>query len=259
MRKLALVALASLPFLGGCVATVCDVPTVTISWTLQDTNGNPWGCARDGVNPVSYVDVYLDGSLVGSAPCSAGGGVFDVSGFSRGTHLATVEGVDSVGTYIYDRDQFSVSVPDCGVGASYPAVLAEGTLNLDYHFGTPGTAADLCYAAGSSMWFYLRDEVSGQPLSVIDTGSSAYWKTAYPCGDPSKPVEFSVPYGSYTLLGIQEVSDPLGISAGPLSVAEACGAGMTATVDHTGVTYLTPPYLVPPAAGAPVCYTGAAP
>jgi hypothetical protein len=72
-------------------------------------------------------------------------------------------------------------------------------------------------------------------------------------------VQFPVPWGTYTLLGIQEVVAPL--TATPLSVAESCSP-TRATVDSLGtatVTYLTPSYLVPPAIGAAACYPNAAP
>jgi hypothetical protein len=254
MRKLALLAVVTMPLLGGCVAQVCDVPTASFSWTLQDANGVGWSCAVAGV---SYVDVYVGH---GVAPvtfrCADYGGAVDLSGYAPGRYPTTVEGVDA-GGIILDRAQFDVTVGECGGGLYYP-VLGEALLAIDYHFGTPGTAADTCYGGGlGSMWFALWDEVASQYLSIIGTSSSTAppsWRNHYACG---APIQFPVPFGSYTLQGIQEVVSPI---TAPMAVAEACTATGPVVVDHTGVgtvTTLTPPYLAAP--GATACYAGAAP
>jgi hypothetical protein len=255
MRKLALIALASLPLLGGCVSKVCDLPTADFSWTMQDPNGIAWNCTDAAVN---YVDVYIGSASPVRFNCTDYGGTIDVSGFTPGSYWTTVEGVGA-GNLIYNRAQFNVAVGDCGGGRYYP-VLGEAVLRIDYHFGST-LATDVCYGGGAGyMWFDLRDEVTGQPISKIDTASSTSppsWRNRYACGSP---IEFPVPFGSYTLLGIQEVVSPLTGSA--TSVAESCSPAGPVVVDHLGVgtvTNLTPPDLAPPAAGAPACYPGAAP
>jgi hypothetical protein len=244
MRKLALLALAILPLLGGCVSHVCDVPTAALSWTLQNTAGRPWSCADA---KVTYVDVYIGTSFrLLSLPCTDYYAPIDLSGIPPGIYPTTVEGIASDGTTIYDRAQFDLTVAECGGGAYYP-VLAEGLLNIDYHFGAPGTPSDVCHSASSSMWFALYDEVAGQMISIIDLSSTSAWKTAYPCGSA---IEFSVPFGTYTLDGIQEVTDPLGT---PTSIWETC-TPTTLDVNQVNVNVLTPPYLQATLPGAPACY-----
>jgi len=252
MRHLALLAFASLPLLGGCFVQPCDGPTATISWTLQNTSGVEWNCAAAGV---ATVDVYIGSAGPVSFRCADYQGVVDLSAFAPGTHQATVEGIGADGV-IYDRAQFNVTVGDCG-GGRYNPVLGEAMLDIDYHFGpTPGT--DVCYGGGQGyIWFALWDEVAGAWLSRITTSSSTAfpsWRDHYACGTS---VQFPVPFGSYTLQGIQEVTSPL---TTPTAVAETCTA-TGVVVDHLGVgtvTYLTPPYLLPPSS-ALACYPGAAP
>jgi hypothetical protein len=262
MRSLALAAVTLLPLLGGCVATPCDPPTEVIHWQLQSYDGSSRGClaASGSSDPdIIYVDVYVNGS---SRPlsfnCADGRAPLDMSGFAPGSYPVTVEGVGAGGSIIYLRDQFNITVGQCGAGTDL-AMLREGLLNLDYHFGTPGTAADVCYGSGTGyIWFDLWDEVANQAISSITTRTNATApspRDQYACG---AQVEFPVPFGTYTLRGIQEVVAPL---TAPLSVAESCSL-TSATVDRLGtatVTYLTPPYLVPPVAGAAACYPDAAP
>ncbi len=255
MRTLALLAITSLPLLGGCVATVCEPPTARFAWSLQDTNGSGWSCAQAGV---AMVDVYIG---YGVSPvtfrCADYGGTIDVGGFVPGRYPTTVEGVDSAGTII-NRAQFDVVVGDCG-GTLHAAVLKEAMVRVDYHFATPGTPADACSGAGGStdvIWFSLWDEVASQPASVINAGSSSAWKVAYPCGTA---IEFPLPVGAYRLLGVQEVFNPL---SGPTSVNETCGGEPAIPVDFTSagaVTSLTPAYLLPTNPAAPACFAGAAP
>jgi hypothetical protein len=259
MRSLALAAVALLPLLGGCIATPCDPPTLTFRWTQRDQNGALSDCITAGT---PSVDVWIAGAthsvLAGSFRCLDGVGTVDVSGFTPGGYTATVEGVASDGT-IQDRGIFPVAVNDCGV-ALYAPELGQGLLNIDYHFGTPGTAADVCYGSGTGyIWFDLWDEVANQAIFSISTATSTVppsRRDQYACG---AQVEFPVPFGTYTLRGIQEVVAPL--TTAPYSVAESCSPTRV-TVDRLGnatVTYLTPPDLVPPAAGASACYPGSAP
>jgi hypothetical protein len=261
MRNLALLSAALLPLLGGCVSNTCDYPTATIRWQLQRFDGAPRGClaAPGSLDPdITFVDIYVGNSQPLSFRCSDGAASLDMSGYQPGSYPVTVEAVDAGGE-IYYRDLFRISVSDCG-GDTNLAVLGEGLLNLDYHFGAPGTAADVCYGSGSgSIWFDLLDEVTGRPITNITTATSTAspsWRDHYACGDP---VQFAVPFGTYTLRGIQEVVAPL--TSAPLSVAESCSP-TSATVDRLGtatVTYLTPSYLMPPAVGAAACYPDAAP
>jgi hypothetical protein len=243
MRLFALLAIASLPLLGGCVASTCDVPTATIQWRLQDVNGNPTDCVGAGV---TYVDVYIGAASPVRAYCVDGLVVVDTSRFAPGVYATVAEGIasDAAGT-IYDRGQFDLTVSDCGGGRYYP-VLGEALLNIDYHFAP----VDQCH--GGSMWFALHDDVAGQLLSSIDLGSSAAWKTAYGCYSTGSgtPLQFRVPFGTYTLQGIQEVLDPI---TAPVSLYETC-TPTTLAVHAPGVHDLTPPDLLQTLPGAPICY-----
>jgi hypothetical protein len=254
MRKLALLAIASLPLLGGCVSQVCDLPTASFSWSLQDTNGSSRNCGWAGVD---IVDIYIGhGVSPITFNCTDYSRTVDVSGYAPGRYPTTVEGVDSTTGAIIVRAQFDVVVGDCG-GTVYAPVLKEAMVRVDYHFGPPG--ADLCFGAGGStdvIWFALWDEVASQYASVINTSSSSAWKIAYPCGSA---IEFPLPVGSYRLLGVQEVVNPI---TNPTSVNETCGGELPVSVTFTAagaVKYLTPAYLLPTNPLAPACYLGAAP
>jgi hypothetical protein len=221
MNKLALAAAALLPLVSGCVSSTCDYPTVTIDWALQDANGARWDCGTAGV---TYVDVYFDGtSWSARYNCNAGAALIDVSGFAPGVYPVTVEGVGSDQVTIYDRAQFNVTVQECTGSAYYP-VLGEAMLDIDYHFGVPGTPADVCH--GGSMWYALFDEVAQGYISSVELGSDPAWKDYYSCG--GTPVTFSVPFGRYTLAWMQEVQDPL---TAPVAVYQAC---VQPPVDVTG-------------------------
>ncbi len=240
MRKLAILAAAVVPLLSGCVSNVCDLPTATFHWSLQDASGAPWGC---GAAAVTYVDVYIGNARGVRFNCLDGAGVIDVSGFAPGTYPVTVEGVAADGT-IYDRAlPFNVAVGSCGGSAYYP-VLGEANLNVDYHF-TP----DVC-TAGAYMWFALYDEVAGNYISVVDAGSSAAWKTTYGCysAGGGTPLTFPVPFGTYTLAWIQEVTNPL---TSPAAVQQAC-VQPAFVVDAAGTANL-PVTLVDNTASPAVC------
>jgi hypothetical protein len=254
MRKLALVAAALMPLLGGCVASTCDLPTVTIHWQLQDTNGTGLTCTQRGV---AFVDVYIGSTQPVRFNCADYAGVIDVSRVGVGTYSTTVEGIASDETILDRARPFSVSVGDCGDQPYYP-VLGEGLLNIDYHFAP----VDACH--GGSMWFALRDETTGQDISVVDAATPVVppdytvWQTYYGCYacDTSVPpvcqgraLRFPVPFGPYTLRGIQEVVNPL---TAPVSAYEMCTPS-SFTVNAPGTTF-TPPDLLQTLPGAPACF-----
>lgn len=243
MRKLALLAVVLLPLVSGCVSSNCDVPTVTIDWTLQDPAGSQWSCSAA---LVTYVDVYVGNAGALRYNCSAGGAVIDVSRFAPGSYPVTVEGVASDGTTIYDRALFNVTVSDCGNRQYFP-VLAEGTLDIDYHFAP----TDACH--GGYMWFALKDDTTGQDISVIDAASSDYWKSYYGCytAVSGTPLRFPVPYGPYTLRGIQEVINPL--SASYYSAYEMCTPSAF-TINAPGMTTFTPPSLLATSTTPHTCF-----
>jgi hypothetical protein len=124
-----------------------------------------------------------------------------------------VEGVASDGVTIYDRAEFNLGVSACGNLDYYP-VLGEALLNVDYHF-----SPDVCH--GGSMWFALYDEVALDWISVVDSASTPAWKEYYACYSTAggTPLEFSVPFGTYSLAWIQEVVNPL---TAPDPVQQAC-------------------------------------
>ncbi len=242
MRKLALLAVVLLPLVSGCVSSTCEVPTVTIDWRLQDLAGNPSSCAGVGV---TYVDIYIGTAGVLTYNCADGGAIIDVSGFAPGSYPVTAEGIDADGKTIWDRALFNITVGDCG-GSQYFPVLGEGTLEIDYHFAPD----DACH--GGYMWFALMDNTTGQDISVVDMASTDYWKSYYGCYSTTSgtPLSFPVPYGPYTLRGIQEVVNPL---TSPVSVYEMCTPS-SFTINAPGTTLFTPPALTATPAGAPACF-----
>jgi hypothetical protein len=249
MRKLALVAAALMPLLGGCVASTCDLPTVTLHWSLQNYDGSRRSClaASGTLDPdIAYVDVYIGSTQPLRFNCTDYAGSIDVSRIAVGTYTTTVEGIASDGVTIIDRARpFDVSVSDCNDHSYYP-VLGEGLLDIDYHFAP----VDACH--GGSMWFALRDETTGQDISIIDGNSTDYWKSHYGCFSTGggTPLSFAVPFGPYTLRGIQEVLNPL---TAPVSAYEMCTpSGFT--VNAPGTTTFTPPDLLQTLPGAPACF-----
>lgn len=218
MRKLALLSVALLPLLGGCVSSVsnsCDYPTATVHWRLTDTAGAAWGCGAAGV---ASIDVYIGSAQPLRFKCVDGGGIIDLRGFAPGTYPTTVEGIGADGI-IYDRAQFDLTVSDCGNRQYYP-VLGEATLTIDYHF-----SPDVCH--GGYMWFSLYDEVASSPIATVNFDTlPASWKSNYGCWDSSgagTPIQFSVPYGDYTLAWIQEVMNPqAAVAANVTPVQQAC-------------------------------------
>jgi hypothetical protein len=231
MRKLAILAAALMPLLGGCVSNSCDVPTITIRWTQQDSAGQGVSCVG-AYTPT--VHVWLDGIFVAEYACAAGGAVIDVSGLPLGTHLATVEGIGADG-WIYDRAEFDVVVGDCGGSAYYP-VLGEGQLRIAY--ALPGNQ---CTANPSYLWFSLIDDVTGLPIWWADASINA---ARYDCNDPlTNDILLDVPFGSFTLDWIQEVN------ASGLAVQQNC-VDQQALVNGAGITSLPVTLSAPGAA----CY-----
>jgi hypothetical protein len=215
MRKLTLLSAALLPLLAGCVSNTCDYPTATIHWRLTDTAGTNWGCGAAGV---ASIDVYIGDAQPLRFPCLDYGVVIDTSRFAPGTYPTTLEGIGADGL-IYDRAQFDLAVSDCGDRQYYP-VLGEATLTIDYHF-----APDVCH--GGYMWFSLYDEVAFGPIASVNFDTlPASWKSHYGCWDSANngtPIQFSVPYGSYTLAWIQEVMNPqAALAADVTPVQQAC-------------------------------------
>jgi hypothetical protein len=248
MRKLALLAVVLVPLVSGCVSRTCDIPTVSIDWRLQDPDGIPWGCFAASV---AYVDIYIGTAQPIRYNCSSGGADIDVSGFAPGSYPVTVEGVDVDGVII-DRALFNVRVGDCG-GSLYSAVLAEGRLEIDYHFAP----VDACH--GGYMWFALQDDTTDQDISIVDAATPVappdytVWQNYYGCySSPTSgtPLRFPVPYGPYTLRGIQEVVNPL---TTPVSAYEMCTPS-SFTIGAPGITLFTPPALLQTLSGAPACF-----
>jgi hypothetical protein len=159
------------------------------------------------------VDVYIGTAPPVRSNCTDGGTVIDVSAFAPGSYPTTAEGIASDGVTIYDRAQFDLSVGSCGNTQYYP-VLGEALLDVDYHF-----VPDVCH--GGYMWFALYDEVAANYISTVDAASAPEWQSYYGCLDSGggRPLQFSVPFGTYTLAWIQEVVNPTTV---PNPVQQAC-------------------------------------
>jgi len=240
MNRPALLAVALLPLLGGCISSTCDYPTVTLKWSLEDISGASWKCGPAGV---STVDIYIGDAPVVTRPCADYGAVIDVSAFAPGVYPVVVEGIGA-DFYIYDRSRpFDVTVGECGDSYAAP-VLGEALLDVAYGF----SPTNVCH--GGFMWYALWDEVAGFYISVVDAASGAY-RDDYDCPGQVKPLQFSVPFGTYTLAWIQEVVDPL-VTAVPVQQAcvqpsvDVTGSGTTlypvTLVDNTVTPLVCPAY-----------------
>jgi hypothetical protein len=232
MRSIALaLALTAAPFLSGCLAAPCDAPTVTIYWELADYLGNQ-NVSCNSVT-TTWVDLYIGPMQPVRVACTNYGTTIDVSNLAPGSYPVTVEGIDADGTTIWSRDQFPVSVGDCGGNATYTARPGEGTLALDYFYPVGGTCS------GGYMWYSLFDVVAKQTISAIYGASSTTDKTRYLCGNypppPAYQIEIAVPFGTYELDWIQEVVNP---TTTAVPVYQACGP-ISQAVTGVGVTPLT--------------------
>lgn len=183
-------ALLLLPFAAiasGCyVAPPCD-PVVNVYWTftVPGLNGVQT-CAQAGVDTV---DVFVDGGLVDTVPCSgpSADGI-QLVGFGQGTRLLQLD-VYSGGVNGIRRYQLDANIRFDGCTSSYDVVAdgLPGDLDLTYLFDPPVSSC----LPNSFAWYQLRDAGNGN-FDVPPIASS------YPCG-PEVIGPLNLPAGVYTL------------------------------------------------------------
>jgi hypothetical protein len=172
---------------GGGGSSAHCARTVSIGWpSFLLANNVPTGCAGAGV---INVEVFVDGTSVGTFPCSDGG--VDVTGVDR-ARTFTVEGLDGAGTIVL-RD-------DVTAGGTCTNVLvntqpAEGTFTLEYTF----TPVNECSSTSSVIWFALKDNISGDVIAVDESHNP----DTYACGAVAG-ISFPLASGDYTLLRTEE-------------------------------------------------------
>ncbi|MGC3997913.1 MAG: hypothetical protein QM767_10630 [Anaeromyxobacter sp.] len=208
MKRLATLIAATV--LGsGCIVSDTTEPcdsSITIQWpNFRLAEGTITGgsmaaqCAQAGVD---FVNVYFDGAPVldgNGNPydflCSDGGAF--IYGVYPGTHLVTVEGIDTTG-WIVNRGEFSYGAPTCGSPVQN-VQPGEGFVSVGYAFAPD----NVCWSDHSYMWFALYDETVGATTVSIDTNNTDLEKRSYLCGDPAGIV-FRMPQGGYTMQRMEE-------------------------------------------------------
>lgn len=212
MNRVFVLVVASLLGTGCIVSDTCDARTVSIGWSsFRLANGTV--VASCSAAAVSSVSVFLDDTPVTTLACDAGG--VNVTGvLNDGTHLFTVEGLDSVSGAIALRDEVAVGNSNCN-DQLVDTQPSEGTFVLDFSF-TP----DFCTSATDSfIWFSIRDDISGDVIAVDQT----HTPQAYTCGNGATttplPISFALASGPYTLQRTEEVVYP-----GPATGAGNCNA-----------------------------------
>lgn len=189
MKRIAFVLAAAV--LGtGCIWVDdddCSSSSLAVDWTFQLSDGTTAGCAAADVD---FVDLYLGGQFIESADCGQGGTTIRVV---EGSHVLTVEGIDSAGRIAY-RDVVNVQAAGCGTRA-IAVRPTEGTVNLDY------SAA--CTVSPCFLWFSVFDEVAGTLAAVIGDTSPASLKEDFPYPED---VRIRLAAGTYTLEWMELVS-----------------------------------------------------
>lgn len=206
MKRLALV-LAAAVLGSGCIASepAPCAPYVTVDWSFLDADGNVLtSCGAAGV---TYVDVYANGTQVGSFDCA--GPARPVS-LARGANDVIVEGVDAGGAVLF-RELRTVDATTCGSQGTLAAQPAEGWLAVDYSF-SPTNSCDLSQT--TYMWIAVRDDLIPAPQANVtyDEGTTS----AQVCSTTAAAPRYRLPVGNFTFLGINEVR------AGAVHVAADC-------------------------------------
>lgn len=218
MKRLALV-LAAAVFGTGCIFVdddECD-RTVTLDWSFRNADGGVTASCGDA--DVQVLDVWVNGVFWGSFDCLGPPGTVALV---RGANLVIVEGIDSLGRIAY-RDTFSVDASACGSQGTIATQPAEGWLAVDYSF----SPVDACFSPGPTfIWLKVHDDVAGQ-TAFVETGVTAFQECSVILAAP----RYRLPVGSFTLLGVEEVSLSLGtVGADCTDRPFDIGAALTTTV-----------------------------
>jgi hypothetical protein len=209
MRHL-LLALPLLASATGC-AEPCTSPALTVSWrfVLADGSGEA-GCQTAGVEQVS---LWLDGVPAGlGMSCAQGSATF--AGQASGDHVFTIQGLSAGGAVLY-QEWGALSVDGCGE-TRVTLRPGAGYLRIAY-----ATTTGSCSGAGDPpapfgfIWYWVMDLDTGQLASSVNVSR---YPDALPCQTAAGQAEVNVrlPYGNYSLLGVQDVRYPLATNPTPI-------------------------------------------
>lgn len=204
MRRLALL-LATSVMGTGCIVDdnhndCSGFGSVTVEWPqFQLADGSV--TSRCDVAGVAGIDVFLNGQPVQTRfNCFDGGAT--IINVQSGTHLLTVEGVDSAGRILL-RDEVQIGADRCN-DRLVQVRPSEGFVELAYSFVNNGT----CITPGPSyLWFSIFDQVANATTVQIDEASPFLDQTLYACGD-QRGIVFALPTGAYDLDWIEERQSP---------------------------------------------------
>jgi hypothetical protein len=242
MKRIALL-LAAVVTGTGCVVSPCDPRTLTVDWRFVDASGVGNLPCNDVVAGADWVDVFIDGVPSGRVDCFAYGATFD--GVPSGMHSLVVEGIvggtSAGGGTVVTRDwRNSQSLESCG-DTALSVDPGQADLRVDYL-----TDLGSCCGNPTYIWYSLTDEITGLP--AIDAGTflesgigatdSCSRKTSKAC---NSSLQFTVPYGSYTLDWLSEMDVGAPSACTGRSVVGASGPVSTNVLSPTPTTpyYLT--------------------
>jgi hypothetical protein len=220
MKPLAL-ALAVTVLGSGCIVVDDDGPApcasdLALDWDFQLFDASVAGCFDAAVE---WVDVWVDGQLVDTFDCYAGGGTV----WGPAGSAVTVEGVEANGRIAF-RDW--LTAPG-GCGTRFASTRpAEGIANLNYS-APGGCTSSPCY-----LWYAVFDYEANGYTAVIDQSSPAAVKTLHPYPND---VEILLPVGSHRLdwmelVGSSFFGEAMTCSAAGFDVAAASVTTVPATL-----------------------------
>jgi hypothetical protein len=189
MMRLALV-LAAAVFGTGCVFVHDDddncARSVTVDWAFQTAEGAVIAdCATAGVRDI---DVWVNGALQATFDCFGPPGTVPVA---RGANVVTVEGIDTLARIAY-RAEVPVPASSCGNQGTIATQPAEGFVVADYSF----SPVNAC-AGSTFITLLVHDDVAVQ---------TAFLEPGVACDVVAAAPRYRLPVGSFTLLGIEEVT-----------------------------------------------------
>jgi hypothetical protein len=209
--KRAVLLLAALASSAGChLRNRCDAGDVTLYWDpthaggFVGSDGVARTCQQAGVASVA---VYADGNLEGTFACTGAlpqdptdDGIV-LTAFFPGAHDFDLRGLDGNGNELYIAQQ-RLTVYDCQ-STTYDVQLSQDAGDVAIGYTLPGGRCTTP-SGGSAhpttyMELQLRDASNGLYFSSLTTGN----QLLFPCG--SAITLSAVPFGTYTLAGIQEV------------------------------------------------------
>lgn len=223
MKRIALL-LAAVGLGSGCVVDTCENQSLTIDWRFIDANGTTnLLCGEAGV---TEVDVYIDGTqVVFGAPCGPAMAL-DLFDTYTGTRRVVIEGYGGAGgTTFLSRDWIDLNIASCG-NTYWQSNPGRGYLE----FQPTG-----CSVNDGNLLYSLRDVTltpGGYVFDQIDSTSGAAIQT-YTCTGGIFYLA-PIPYGEYSLVGLEEV--PANLST---TYSSHCAA-VAARVDFDSPTFFSP-------------------